>query len=108
LVEWCKCGCLLMGCRDMGYKSYKLRSREDLSNPFLAMYFGAAYVCWLTTYNGRYQSAHSLTSSSICSFFGSYEFLSHICFVVLLLHCVTNPVYYMILIELLLFHGSEI
>lgn len=39
--------------KDMGFKSYKLRSRDDLSNPFLAMYFGAAYVCWLSTYNGR-------------------------------------------------------
>jgi len=38
--------------KDMGYKAYKLRSREDLSNPFLAMYFGAAYVCWLTKYSG--------------------------------------------------------
>lgn len=58
-------GYLHVGCRDMGFKSYKLRSRDDLSNPFLAMYFGAAYVCWLTTYSGRYQSDHPLTSSSI-------------------------------------------
>lgn len=39
--------------KDMGYKAYKLKSRENLSNPFLAMYFGAAYVCWLTNYSGR-------------------------------------------------------
>ena len=54
-----------VGCRDMGYKSYRLRGRDDLSNPFVAMYFGAAYVCWLTTYNGRCHSAHALTLSLI-------------------------------------------
>lgn len=37
----------------MGYKAYKLRCLDDLSNPFLAMYFGAAYVCWLSNYGGR-------------------------------------------------------
>jgi len=39
--------------RDMGYKKCKLRSPEDLWNPFVAMYFGAAYVCWLSTHQGR-------------------------------------------------------
>ncbi|CAM6011793.1 unnamed protein product [Sphagnum balticum] len=39
--------------KDMGYKKCKLRSPEDLWSPFVAMYFGAAYVCWLSTYQGR-------------------------------------------------------
>ncbi|GLJ52663.1 hypothetical protein SUGI_1120900 [Cryptomeria japonica] len=42
--------------KDLGYKAYKIRSIEDLSNPFLSMYFGAAYVCWLSTYEGRERS----------------------------------------------------
>jgi hypothetical protein len=39
--------------KDMGYKKCILRSPEDLWSPFVAMYFGAAYVCWLSTYQGR-------------------------------------------------------
>ncbi|KAH9288365.1 hypothetical protein KI387_032482, partial [Taxus chinensis] len=42
--------------KDLGYKAYKIRSIEDLSNPFVSMYFGAAYVCWLSTYEGRERS----------------------------------------------------
>eukprot|EP01018_Ginkgo_biloba_P031531 Gb_16970 [translate_table: standard] len=39
--------------KDLGYKAYKIESVEDLSKPFISMYFGAAYVCWLSTYEGR-------------------------------------------------------
>lgn len=55
----------------MGYKAYKLKSRENLSNPFLAMYFGAAYVCWLTNYSGRYQAAPALSFIELPSSFYS-------------------------------------
>ncbi|MED6159007.1 hypothetical protein PIB30_038316 [Stylosanthes scabra] len=37
----------------LGYRAYKLESPEDLYNPFVSMYFGAAYVTWLSEYEGR-------------------------------------------------------
>lgn len=40
--------------REMGYRAYKLESVDDLSNPFVSMYFGVAYVAWLSEYEGRY------------------------------------------------------
>jgi len=46
-----KCGVLF---RELGFRAYKLESVEDLSNPFVSMYFGAAYVAWLSEYEGRY------------------------------------------------------
>eukprot|EP00262_Sarcandra_glabra_P022449 TRINITY_DN994_c0_g1_i7.p1 TRINITY_DN994_c0_g1~~TRINITY_DN994_c0_g1_i7.p1 ORF type:complete len:213 (+),score=31.81 TRINITY_DN994_c0_g1_i7:82-639(+) len=39
--------------QDKGYKAYKVTSVEDLSNPFLSMYFGAAYLACLSEYEGR-------------------------------------------------------
>ncbi|XP_068657557.1 uncharacterized protein [Aristolochia californica] len=36
-----------------GYNAYQAKSEEDLSNPFLSMYFGAAYLVWLSNYEGR-------------------------------------------------------
>ncbi|KAJ7559112.1 hypothetical protein O6H91_04G070600 [Diphasiastrum complanatum] len=41
---------------DVGYKSYRLKSIEDLTKPFVSMYFGAAYICWLSHYDGRSRS----------------------------------------------------
>ncbi|XXG74476.1 hypothetical protein AAC387_Pa07g3186 [Persea americana] len=38
---------------DSGYKAYKVHSVDDLSNPFVSMYFGAAYLNWLSEYGGR-------------------------------------------------------
>ncbi|CAN6457310.1 unnamed protein product [Victoria cruziana] len=38
---------------EVGYKARIVRSVEDLSMPFVSMYFGAAYVCWLSQYEGR-------------------------------------------------------
>ncbi|KAL5100645.1 hypothetical protein RYX36_004972 [Vicia faba] len=38
---------------ELGFRAYKLESVEDLSNPFVSMYFGAAYVAWLSEYEGR-------------------------------------------------------
>lgn len=42
--------------KDLDYTAYKIRSLEDLSNPFVSMYFGTAYVSWLSTYEGRERS----------------------------------------------------
>ncbi|KAJ4980474.1 hypothetical protein NE237_031311 [Protea cynaroides] len=39
--------------KDMGYKAYKVESVSDLFNPFASMYFGAAYMAWLSEYEGR-------------------------------------------------------
>ncbi|OVA03203.1 Lytic transglycosylase-like SLT domain [Macleaya cordata] len=39
--------------REFGYKAYKVNSVEDLSNPFTSMYFAAAYLVWLSKYEGR-------------------------------------------------------
>ncbi|XP_075476595.1 uncharacterized protein LOC142517948 isoform X2 [Primulina tabacum] len=39
--------------KDLGYKSYEVESVEDLTKPFVSMYFGAAYMAWLSEYDGR-------------------------------------------------------
>ncbi|XP_061350599.1 uncharacterized protein LOC133295761 [Gastrolobium bilobum] len=38
---------------ELGYRAYKLETVDDLNNPFASMYFGAAYVAWLSEYEGR-------------------------------------------------------
>lgn len=38
----------------MGYRAYRLESVEDLTKPFVSMYFGAAFVGWLTDFDGMY------------------------------------------------------
>ncbi|KAF9587635.1 hypothetical protein IFM89_004467 [Coptis chinensis] len=39
--------------KDLGYKAYSVESVEDLYNPFVSMYFAAAYLVWLSQYEGR-------------------------------------------------------
>ncbi|KAI5674545.1 hypothetical protein M9H77_14909 [Catharanthus roseus] len=39
--------------KDLGYKAYIVESVEDLTKPFVSMYFGAAYLAWLSQYEGR-------------------------------------------------------
>jgi hypothetical protein len=39
--------------RDCGYRAYTVISVDDLYNPFASMYFGAAYLGWLSKYEGR-------------------------------------------------------
>lgn len=39
--------------KDAGYKAYVVNSVDDLCNPFASMYFGAAYMAWLSKYEGR-------------------------------------------------------
>ncbi|KAK4794129.1 hypothetical protein SAY86_012123 [Trapa natans] len=38
---------------ELGYKAYKVLSDDDLYNPFVSLYFGAAYMAWLSEYEGR-------------------------------------------------------
>ncbi|KAG8069887.1 hypothetical protein GUJ93_ZPchr0006g44913 [Zizania palustris] len=42
--------------RDCGYRAYIVNSVDDLYNPFASMYFGAAYLGWLSQYEGRERS----------------------------------------------------
>ncbi|KAJ4748286.1 transglycosylase [Rhynchospora pubera] len=41
---------------DRGYRAYKIISVDDLYNPFVSMYFGAAYLAYLAEYEGRQRS----------------------------------------------------
>ncbi|KAL5731354.1 hypothetical protein ACHQM5_004092 [Ranunculus cassubicifolius] len=41
---------------DLGYKAYIIKAEEDLYNPFVSMYFAAAYLVWLSQYEGRERS----------------------------------------------------
>ncbi|PON49555.1 Transglycosylase SLT domain [Parasponia andersonii] len=38
---------------ELGFKAYKVDSIDDLTKPFVSMYFGAAYFLWLSEYEGR-------------------------------------------------------
>lgn len=42
--------------RDIGCNKYKVQSVDDLFNPFVSMYFGAAYFDWLSEYKERKRS----------------------------------------------------
>ncbi|KAL0353384.1 UNVERIFIED_CONTAM: hypothetical protein Sangu_0919700 [Sesamum angustifolium] len=39
--------------KDVGFKGYIVESVEDLTKPFVSVYFGAAYMTWLSEYEGR-------------------------------------------------------
>ncbi|KAB1202102.1 hypothetical protein CJ030_MR4G014265 [Morella rubra] len=38
---------------ELGYRGYRIDSVDDLTKPFVSMYFGAAYLAWLSEYEGR-------------------------------------------------------
>ncbi|KAF4396603.1 hypothetical protein G4B88_028917 [Cannabis sativa] len=38
---------------ELGFRAYKVDSIDDLTKPFVSMYFGAAYFLWLSEYEGR-------------------------------------------------------
>ncbi|GLU05034.1 hypothetical protein SLE2022_221590 [Rubroshorea leprosula] len=38
---------------EVGYRAYRVDYVEDLTKPFVSMYFGAAYYAWLSEYEGR-------------------------------------------------------
>lgn len=42
--------------KDLAYRAYRVDSVDDLFNPFVSMYFGAAYLAWLSEYEGRERS----------------------------------------------------
>ena len=44
---------LVLASRDLGYKAYRVEAVDDLTKPFVSMYFGAAYLAWLSEYEGR-------------------------------------------------------
>ncbi|XP_078433732.1 transglycosylase isoform X3 [Wolffia australiana] len=48
---------------DLGYKGYKVRSVEDLYNPFTSIYFGASYLAWLSTNEGRERTEQSVVEA---------------------------------------------
>ncbi|KAL6206130.1 hypothetical protein ACLB2K_023379 [Fragaria x ananassa] len=41
--------------REMGFRAYRISSADDLSKPFVSMYFGASYLLWLLECEGRLQ-----------------------------------------------------
>ncbi|KAG4991095.1 hypothetical protein JHK87_024552 [Glycine soja] len=50
---------VLLFCKELGDRAYRLESIDHLDNPFVSMYFGVAYVAWLSEYEGRcMQKAH--------------------------------------------------
>ncbi|XP_065864464.1 uncharacterized protein [Euphorbia lathyris] len=38
---------------ELGYRAYRVESIDDMKNPFVSMYFGAAYLAYLSQYEGR-------------------------------------------------------
>ncbi|XP_021299525.1 uncharacterized protein LOC110428133 isoform X1 [Herrania umbratica] len=38
---------------EVGYRAYRVDYVEDLTKPFVSMYFGTAYFAWLSEYEGR-------------------------------------------------------
>ncbi|PIA37696.1 hypothetical protein AQUCO_03000324v1 [Aquilegia coerulea] len=42
---------------DLGNKAYSIKSVDDLHNPFVSIYFAAAYLVWLSQYEGRERTA---------------------------------------------------
>lgn len=51
--------------KDLGYKGYTVKSVEDLTYPFVSMYFGAAYMAWLSEYEGRERSPQFVVQAYI-------------------------------------------
>lgn len=49
--------------KDVGYKAYMVESVDDLTKPFVSMYFGAAYFAWLSEYEGRERSPQFVVQS---------------------------------------------
>ncbi|CAN6879226.1 unnamed protein product [Brassica oleracea] len=41
---------------ELGYRAYRVDSADDLTKPFVSMYFGVAYLVWLSEYEGRERS----------------------------------------------------
>ncbi|XP_057765234.1 uncharacterized protein LOC130985999 [Salvia miltiorrhiza] len=50
----------------LGYKAYSVEAVEDLTKPFVSMYFGAAYMTWLSEYEGRERSLAFVAQAYMC------------------------------------------
>ncbi|KAJ0257880.1 hypothetical protein HA466_0086730 [Hirschfeldia incana] len=48
--------CCLVKHGELGYRAYRVDSADDLTKPFVSMYFGVAYLVWLSEYEGRERS----------------------------------------------------
>jgi soluble lytic murein transglycosylase-like protein len=48
---------------DMGYRAYGVPSNEDLLDPEISIYFGAAYIEWLSTYKGQKRGVQWIVES---------------------------------------------
>lgn len=42
--------------KDLGYNAYGVPDEKDLYDPDIALYFGAAYLTWLSNYQGKKQT----------------------------------------------------
>ncbi|XP_052207883.1 uncharacterized protein LOC127811758 isoform X2 [Diospyros lotus] len=43
--------------KHLGYKAYNVNSAVDVTKPFVSMYFGTAYLGWLSYYKGKQRSS---------------------------------------------------
>ncbi|WCJ37136.1 hypothetical protein M5689_018291 [Euphorbia peplus] len=50
---------------ELGYRAYRVDSVDDLQNPFVSMYFGAAYLAYLSVYEGRERSPQFVVQAYI-------------------------------------------
>jgi len=50
---------------ELGYRAYRIDSADDLAKPFVSMYFGAAYLGWLSEYEGRERTPQFIVQAYI-------------------------------------------
>ncbi|KAL5568356.1 hypothetical protein UlMin_024931 [Ulmus minor] len=50
---------------ELGYRAYKVDSVDDLTKPFVSMYFGTAYFMWLSEYEGRERNPQFIVQAYI-------------------------------------------
>ncbi|XP_015876141.2 uncharacterized protein LOC107412838 isoform X1 [Ziziphus jujuba] len=50
---------------ELGFRAFKVDSVDDLTKPFLSMYFGAAYFLWLSQYEGRERAPQFIVQAYI-------------------------------------------
>ncbi|CAN8293107.1 unnamed protein product [Cochlearia groenlandica] len=51
--------------KELGYRAYRVDSADDLTKPFASMYFGVAYLVWLSEYEGRERSNQFIVQAYI-------------------------------------------
>ncbi|XP_010537803.1 PREDICTED: uncharacterized protein LOC104812373 isoform X2 [Tarenaya hassleriana] len=50
---------------ELGYRAYRVDSADDLTKPFVSMYFGTAYLFWLSAYEGRDRSPQFIVQAIV-------------------------------------------